>query len=110
MLNNKDKKYLRSLGMNIEPIVQVGKNGVNESVLFSLNEALTARELVKIKVLKNCFEEICKTLADGELPTLALSRLVSFNTSDTASNKLVLVSRTLVRSARYKIYALAVAA
>ena len=39
MLNNKDKKYLRSLGMNIEPIVQVGKNGVNESVLFSLNEA-----------------------------------------------------------------------
>ena len=58
MLNNKDKKYLRSLGMNIEPIVQVGKNGVNESVLFSLNEALTARELVKIKVLKNCFEEM----------------------------------------------------
>lgn len=58
MLNNKEKKYLRSLGMNIEPIVQVGKNGVNESVLFSLNEALEARELVKVKVLKNCFDEI----------------------------------------------------
>ena len=68
MLNNKDKKYLRSLGMNIEPIVQVGKNGVNESVLFSLNEALTARELVKIKVLKNCFEEmdeITESIAAG---------------------------------------------
>ena len=58
MLNNKEKKYLRSLGMNIEPIVQIGKNGVNESALFSLNEALEARELVKVKVLKNCFDEI----------------------------------------------------
>ncbi len=73
MLNNKEKKYLRSVGMNIEPIVQVGKNGVNESVLFSLNEALLARELVKVKVLKNCFEEIddvaanLETQADCEL-------------------------------------------
>lgn len=66
MLNNKEKKYLRSLGMNIEPIVQVGKNGVNESVLFSLNEALTARELVKVKVLKNCFEEIDEVAANLE--------------------------------------------
>lgn len=66
MLNNKEKKYLRSLGMNIEPIVQVGKNGVNESVLFSLNEALVARELVKVKVLKNCFEEIDEVAAGIE--------------------------------------------
>lgn len=66
MLNNKEKKYLRSLGMNIEPIVQVGKNGVNESVLFSLNEALLARELVKVKVLKNCFEEIDEVAANLE--------------------------------------------
>ncbi len=35
----------------------MGKNGVTDSVLFSLNEALTAREIVKIKVLKNCLEE-----------------------------------------------------
>jgi len=58
MLSNKDKKYLRSLGMNIEAVVQIGKNGVNENTLFSLEEALEARELVKVKVLKNCFEEI----------------------------------------------------
>ena len=57
-MNNKDKKYLRSIGMNIEAIVQVGKNGVNENTVNSLNEALEARELVKVKVLKNCFEEI----------------------------------------------------
>ena len=58
MLNNKEKKYLRSIGMHIEAVVQVGKNGVNENTLFSLDEALEARELVKVKVLKNCFEEM----------------------------------------------------
>ena len=57
-MNNKDKKYLRSIGMNIEAIVQVGKNGVNENTVHSLDEALEARELVKVKVLKNCFDEI----------------------------------------------------
>ena len=52
----------------MDPIVQVGKGGVNDSVLFSLNEALEARELVKIKVLKNCLDEVkevAEQLADG---------------------------------------------
>jgi len=58
MLSGKDKRYLRSLAAEMDAIVQVGKGGVNESVLFSLNEALDARELVKVKVLKNCLDEI----------------------------------------------------
>ena len=58
MLKGKDKKFLRTQAMGLDAIVQVGKNGVNESVLFSLNEALDARELVKVKVLQNCMEEI----------------------------------------------------
>ena len=55
---NKEKRYLRSLANTIDPVVQVGKASVNESVLFSLNEALEARELVKAKVLKNCLDEV----------------------------------------------------
>ena len=58
MLSGKEKRYLRSLANTMEPIVQVGKGSVNESVLFSLNEALEARELVKVKVLKNCLDEV----------------------------------------------------
>lgn len=58
MLNGKEKRYLRSLANPIEPIVQVGKGSVTDSVLFSLNEALEARELVKVKVLKNCLDEV----------------------------------------------------
>lgn len=58
MLTGKEKRFLRSLANTMEPIVQVGKGSVNESVLFSLNEALEARELVKVRVLKNCLEEV----------------------------------------------------
>ena len=58
MLSGKEKRYLRSLANTVDPVVQVGKASVNESVLFSLNEALDARELVKVKVLKNCLDEV----------------------------------------------------
>ena len=58
MLSGKDKRYLRSLAAEMDAVVQVGKGGINESVLFSLNEALDARELVKVKVLKNCLDEM----------------------------------------------------
>lgn len=58
MLNGKEKRYLRSLANPLEPVVQVGKGSVTDSVLFSLNEALEAKELVKVKVLKNCLDEV----------------------------------------------------
>ncbi len=62
MLTGKQKRFLRAMATAHDPIVQVGKNGVTDSILFSLNEALNAREIVKIKVLKNCLEET-KTVA-----------------------------------------------
>ena len=58
MLTGKQKRYLRGMASTMDAIVQVGKNSVNESVVFSLNVALTARELVKVKVLKNCLDEL----------------------------------------------------
>ena len=74
MLSGKEKRYLRSLTNTIDPVVQVGKASVNESVLFSLNEALEARELVKVKVLKNCLDEV-KDVAQ-ELAEQSKSELV----------------------------------
>ncbi len=68
MLSGKEKRYLRSLANTVDPVVQVGKASVNDSVLFSLNEALDARELVKVKVLKNCLDEVkdvAQELADA---------------------------------------------
>lgn len=58
MLTGKQKRFLRSLANTMEPVVQVGKDSVTDNVAFSLNEALTARELIKVKVLKNCLDEM----------------------------------------------------
>lgn len=53
MITSKQRSYLRSLANTLEPIFQVGKNGVEENFLRQLDEALEARELIKIKILNN---------------------------------------------------------
>ncbi len=58
MLKGKQKRYLRSLAHNLEPIFQVGKGGVTENMVEQLKAALEARELIKISVLQNCEEEV----------------------------------------------------
>ncbi len=57
MLTGKQKRFLRSKAHHLDPIFQVGKGGVNENMLTQVNEALEARELIKINVLQNCEEE-----------------------------------------------------
>ena len=53
MLTSKERSNLRSIASKIEPITQVGKLGVNEALLESLDKAIEKRELVKITVLEN---------------------------------------------------------
>lgn len=53
MITSKQRKYLKALAHKIEPILQIGKFGVTESLLKQIDEALEARELVKINVLNN---------------------------------------------------------
>ena len=53
MLTGKQRAYLRSLAHNIDPIFQIGKNGIEENFLIQVSQALEARELIKIKVLEN---------------------------------------------------------
>ena len=52
-MKGKQKRYLRSLAVNEQPIFQIGKGGVNENLIIQLNDALEARELIKIHVLEN---------------------------------------------------------
>ncbi|KGP74956.1 RNA-binding protein [Desulfosporosinus sp. Tol-M] len=63
MLTGKQKRYLRSMGNGMDPILQVGKGGITETVVTQTNEALEARELIKGRVLQNYLEEP-KTVAD----------------------------------------------
>ena len=53
MLTSKERSNLRSIAQKIEPITQVGKLGVNESLIESLDKAIEKRELIKVTVLEN---------------------------------------------------------
>lgn len=54
MLTGKERSYLKAKAHKIDPIFQLGKSGLTENFLKQVDEALEARELIKIKVLQNC--------------------------------------------------------
>ena len=56
-MTSKQRAYLKSLAMKLDPILQLGKSGVTPENTASIDEALAARELIKISVLQNCMED-----------------------------------------------------
>lgn len=65
-LTGKQRSFLRSMGMKMVPIVNIGKEGVSPTVVISAKEAITKRELIKVRVLQNCPE-----LPEDAITTLA---------------------------------------
>lgn len=53
MLTSKQRAALRGMANGIDPIFQLGKGGVCDNFINQIDEALTARELIKIKILDN---------------------------------------------------------
>jgi len=53
MLTGKQKSYLRSLAMVMDPIFQVGKGGINDNLIKQLDDVLEVRELIKVRLLPN---------------------------------------------------------
>ncbi len=51
MITSKQRSYLRSLANTMDPLFHLGKNGIEEAFLRQIDEALEARELLKISVL-----------------------------------------------------------
>jgi RNA-binding protein len=66
-MNSRQRAYLKSLAMTMDSILNIGKASLTPEFTESVNEALSARELIKISVLKNCLDEpktIAYTLAE----------------------------------------------
>jgi len=53
-LSTKQKQMLRGMAHHREPIVYAGKEGLSAPLLKSLEAALKAHELIKIKIGQNC--------------------------------------------------------
>ncbi|MDX2463481.1 MAG: ribosome assembly RNA-binding protein YhbY [Porticoccus sp.] len=69
-LSNEDKKHLRRLGHNINPVVTVAGNGLSENVLAEIDRALNDHELIKVKLAvgdsaakRQAIDAICEQLS-----------------------------------------------
>lgn len=56
-MTSKQRAYLKGLASNITPIFQVGKASLTPEIVMAVDEALEKRELIKMSVLKNCFDD-----------------------------------------------------
>jgi len=56
-LRGKQKRYLRAQAHHLDPIFQIGKNGLNDELKTAIRSALDARELIKVSLLQNTDEE-----------------------------------------------------
>ncbi|MBO4873465.1 MAG: ribosome assembly RNA-binding protein YhbY [Lachnospiraceae bacterium] len=63
-MTSKQRSYLMKLAATQTPLFQIGKSGLTPELVTAVGEALEARELVKINVLKNCFDDL-RNVADA---------------------------------------------
>lgn len=66
-MTSKQRAYLKSLAMVMDPIFQLGKSSLTPEFTDAISEALESRELIKINVLQNCADdpkELARVLAE----------------------------------------------
>lgn len=90
MLNSKQRAKLRGLASKEDTIFQLGKEGITENFLKAVDTALTARELIKFKVLESAMvdrkaaaEEIAQATG-SEVVTVIGTKIVLYRPAEKA--------------------------
>lgn len=86
MLTSKQRAKLRSIASTEDTILQVGKNGIIDTLVIQVSDALKARELIKMKVQDNAM--VSPSEAANELASKTSSEVVQV-----IGNKFVLYKR-----------------
>ena len=66
-MTSKQRAYLKSLAMKIDPIYNIGKGSISQELVQGVRDTIEARELIKIGVLQNCMDdpkELANVLAE----------------------------------------------
>lgn len=74
MITTKQRAKLRGIANGIDTILQVGKGGINDELVIQVNDALKARELIKMRVLET--SPLDSREAAGELAELCKADIV----------------------------------
>lgn len=64
-LTSKERNFLRKKAHDLEPIVRIGKSGINDSVIESIKQVIDKQELIKVKILNNSDEFITRDLEEN---------------------------------------------
>ncbi len=96
MITTKQRAELKSIANKTESSLQIGKDGVTESVLKQIDDILIAREIIKITILKTCPEtqddcmnKICDNLSAEQVQKIG-SKIVIYKMSNKKGIKHIL--------------------
>ena len=98
-MTSKQRAYLKSLATNLDTIFQIGKGGISDEICFQLNNAMEARELIKIKLLETCpnpIKEVASEIAEktgAEVVQTIGTKIVLFRVSSQEKNRKIDLSK-----------------
>lgn len=89
MITSKQRAKLKGIAMNIDTIFQIGKGGISDNLIKQVDDALEAREIIKLRVLENCMEyspreagNILAEKTDSELVQTIGSKIVLYRRNE----------------------------
>ncbi|MBO5649848.1 MAG: ribosome assembly RNA-binding protein YhbY [Clostridia bacterium] len=92
-MTSKQRAHLRALASNLDTIFQIGKGGISEEMRRQIENALEARELIKLRVLDNAEyspREAAEEIADAisaEVVTVIGTKFVLYRPSSKEKNR-----------------------
>lgn len=97
MITTKQRAYLRSLANSIEPTTQIGKFGIGDTVIDTVEKALEAHELIKLTILETCPEtpkeamvSLCEALNCEAVQVIGRKVVIYRQSSKIENQKIVL--------------------
>lgn len=93
MITGKQRAYLRKIGHELQPVFQIGKEGLSDTVIVAVDEALEKREIIKVSILETAMldtRETCDELARRLLaePVQSIgNKLVLYRKSSNEKNR-----------------------
>lgn len=99
MITSKQRAYLRKIAHDMQPLFQIGKDGITENLIHGLDEALEKREIIKVHILETALldtKPTCNTLAEelGAEPVQAIgNKFILYRQASNEKNRKIELPR-----------------